>query len=107
VTLPGGRPPPTARLAAGVIVVRGGSVLMVCPTYKDHWDVPGGMVEPAETPLAACRREIREELGLDAGPLTCASVDWAPRHGADRVLFLFAAPALAGVDAGALRFPRR
>ena len=31
---------------------------------KGHWDFPKGHVERGETPLAACRREAREEAGL-------------------------------------------
>lgn len=42
-----------------------GDVLIVEPTYKDHWEVPGGIVETGETPIAACVRECREELGLE------------------------------------------
>ncbi|MEW2375992.1 NUDIX hydrolase [Micromonospora sp. NPDC047812] len=69
------------RAAAGVILRdQAGRVLVVHPTYKDVWEVPGGMVEPDESPADACTREIREELGLTvpAGALLC--VDWVPAN---------------------------
>jgi 8-oxo-dGTP diphosphatase len=67
-----------------------GRILMVRPTYKDYWDVPGGYVEPGESPRAACAREVREELGLtiQVGPLLV--VDWAPAEGeGDKILYVF------------------
>ena len=36
-------------------------VLLVNPTYKDTWLLPGGAVEANESPCAACRREVAEE----------------------------------------------
>lgn len=81
----------TPRVAAGALFLDGaGRVLLVHPTYKDTWDIPGGYVERGESPAAACRREILEELGLDRQPQRLISVDWAPheREG-DKLLFLF------------------
>ncbi len=81
----------TPRVAAGALFVHpDGRVLLVHPTYKDTWDIPGGYVERGESPAAACRREVREELGLDRAPLRLVAVDWAPsEHEGDKMLFIF------------------
>ena len=55
-----------------------GRVLLVNPVYKETWDLPGGAVEAEESPHAACRREIAEELGLDRPPGPVLAVDWVP-----------------------------
>jgi ADP-ribose pyrophosphatase YjhB (NUDIX family) len=68
-----------------------GRILLVDPTYKPDWDLPGGMAEANESPTDAVRRELREELGLDVtvGALLC--VDWASPHGPwdDLINFIF------------------
>ncbi|WP_433431373.1 NUDIX domain-containing protein [Nonomuraea sp. CA-141351] len=52
-----------ARAAAGALLFNdSGHVLLVRPTYKSYMDIPGGYVEPVETPYEACVREVREEL---------------------------------------------
>ncbi|MEV6757259.1 NUDIX hydrolase [Streptomyces sp. NPDC051214] len=69
----------------------GGRVLLVKPTYKEAWDLPGGMAEANESPQDAARRELSEELGLTAqiGRLLC--VDWVAPHGPwdDQLAFIF------------------
>ncbi|WP_448319703.1 NUDIX hydrolase, partial [Streptomyces sp. CO7] len=40
-----------------------GRVLIVDPSYKEGWDLPGGMVDDEE-PVAALERELQEELGI-------------------------------------------
>jgi 8-oxo-dGTP diphosphatase len=46
--------------------------------YPDCWTIPGGHVEPGETPDEAIRRELREEMALDV-PLTVWRTVDAPR----------------------------
>jgi 8-oxo-dGTP diphosphatase len=85
-------PPMTRpRLAAGVLIRNPrGEVLMVKPTYKEGWDIPGGYVEPAESPADACAREVTEELGLSLRPGRLLVVDWAPHPAeGDKLLFVF------------------
>lgn len=78
-------------VAAGVLFFDdAGRILLVQPTYKDHWDIPGGYVETGETPAQAAAREVREELGIKAavGPLLVA--DWAPHPDeGDKLLLVF------------------
>src|SRR6267154_376057 len=67
------------RMAAGALCRdRAGRVLLVDPVYRDTWDLPGGAVEAEESPQAACRREVIEELGLDHPVGRILAVDWVP-----------------------------
>lgn len=33
-------------------------ILLLEPTYKDNWEIPGGIIEENESPKEACEREI-------------------------------------------------
>jgi 8-oxo-dGTP pyrophosphatase MutT (NUDIX family) len=60
--------------AGAMIFDRSGRLLILKPTYKSGWTIPGGVMEAdGETPWEACWREVREECGLDlrAGRLAC------------------------------------
>ena len=62
---------------------RKGRLLILKPTYKSGWTLPGGIVEAdGETPWEACRREAREECGLRLRRGTLVCVDFPrPRPG--------------------------
>ncbi|MBB5785592.1 NUDIX domain-containing protein [Jiangella mangrovi] len=100
-------PPPMTRprVAAGALFFDGeGRVLLVKPTYKDGWDIPGGYVEPAETPLEACMREVREELGFDPTVRQLLVTDWAPSESeGDKLLFVFDGGTLTPEQIAALK----
>ncbi|WP_280414136.1 NUDIX hydrolase [Nocardia carnea] len=82
--------PARARLAAGALFVRDDDILLVHKTYGNGWDIPGGYLEPGEAPSMACRREVREELGIDRAPGRLLVHDWAPSSGeGDKILYVF------------------
>lgn len=65
--------------AAGALITgTDGNILLVKPYYRDHWSLPGGMVDHGETPERACAREITEELGLELSVGRLLVIDWAP-----------------------------
>jgi 8-oxo-dGTP diphosphatase len=66
---------PAIPVSAGAMIFdRAGRLLILKPTYKSGWTIPGGVMEAdGETPWDACRREVSEECGLDvrSGRLAC------------------------------------
>jgi 8-oxo-dGTP diphosphatase len=64
--------------AAALLTDDRGRVLLVEPTYKPYFEIPGGAVEADESPYAAVVRELKEELGLPARPGRLLVVDWVP-----------------------------
>src|SRR3954454_13088814 len=83
---------PRKRVAADVIVRdQHGRVLLVNPTYKPDWDLPGGMAEANEPPEDAVRRELIEELDLAVVLRGLLVVDWVAPHGPwdDQIAFVF------------------
>lgn len=73
---------PRVRAAAGALFFDAtGRVLLVKPTYKSDWEIPGGMTERDESPLTTCVREVREELGIEPVIGELLGVDWVPPQG--------------------------
>lgn len=70
---------PGKRIGAGLVCRDGqGRVLLVKPTYKPAWEVPGGTVEAGESPAAGLAREVLEELGVALVIGRLLVIDWLP-----------------------------
>src|ERR1700680_3274578 len=77
-------PLPGIPVSAGALIFdRAGRLLILKPTYKSGWTIPGGVMEAdGESPWEACRREVREETGIDVVRGRLAAVDFRrPRPG--------------------------
>lgn len=66
-------------------------VLLCELTYKRDWDLPGGVLEPDESPRTGAERELTEELGLSVTAGRLLLTDWLPAWGGwdDAVCLVF------------------
>ena len=60
-------------VVAGVLYAADGHILLTQRSPGKHlaglWEFPGGKCEPGEAPHDALRRELREEIGIEAGAI--------------------------------------
>jgi 8-oxo-dGTP pyrophosphatase MutT (NUDIX family) len=69
---------PTRALAVCVQVTPAGVEVLLVRSRRGTWTIPGGRIDPGETPERAAVRELSEEAGVAAasvdGPVTYVSV---------------------------------
>lgn len=85
-------------MGAGVLFVNAaGDPLLVEPTYKPNWEIPGGIVEAGEDPQTCATREVREELGLEVAVGRMLVIDHRtdPPPKGDSIMIVYDGGALA------------
>ena len=55
--------PPIAAITSALALAFDGERILMTNLRQRGWDIPGGHLEPGETPEAAMRREVMEEAG--------------------------------------------
>lgn len=83
---------PTKRvISQGLLRDQQGRVLLCELTYKNEWDLPGGVVEVGEAPAPGLVRELQEELAVTVDVQGLVTVNWLPawRGWDDACLFVF------------------
>lgn len=85
--------PPRIPASAGALIFDdAGRLLILKPSYKKGWTIPGGQIDPTgESPWEACVRETREECGLEVvrGRLVCVDFRRPKPRRPGGVRFLF------------------
>ena len=101
---------PKKRMGAGCLFFDAqGRVLLVRPTYKPVWEIPGGITELNEFPLHCCRREVQEELGLvrDIGDLLVVDYNRPAGARTESLMFIFSGGVLSAEEIAAIRLPSK
>lgn len=99
---------PKKRMGAGALFLdEQGRLLLVNPTYKPEWEIPGGIVEQDESTRQACIREVREEIGLTKPIERLLSVSYKAGHAnqTEALMFVFWGGVLTAEDIAAIRLP--
>ncbi len=82
---------PKKRMAASAICFNEqGNLLIVKPTYRDYWLLPGGCVEEDESPREACLRELKEELNISVTLERLVGIDYLSRENEETECMQFA-----------------
>jgi len=83
---------PKKRMASGALFFdASGKLLVLRTTYKETWEIPGGVVEDDESPREAVEREIKEEIGLSKHftKLMCVDYQHAEESRTESLMFIF------------------
>lgn len=100
---------PKKRMGAGCLFSdEQNRVMLVKPTYKPDWEIPGGIVELNESPKQCCQREVREELGIekDIGGLLVVDYNSQMEGRTESLMFIFNGGVLTASEIKSIQIPR-
>jgi 8-oxo-dGTP diphosphatase len=64
--------PPDIPLSFAIVIARAPSgIVLVFNRYRRVWELPGGLIDPGESPRESAQRELHEEAGCHVD-----SLDW-------------------------------
>jgi 8-oxo-dGTP diphosphatase len=78
---------PNYTVGAVCVLEHEGEVLMLSQPHRRGWSLPGGLVDPGETPAEGVAREVREEVGLDIDPGDQVAVGFHPHSQSIDVIY--------------------
>ncbi len=83
---------PKKRMSAGVLFFnKEGMILILKPSYKDNWTLPGGACNKNESPRQTGEREVKEEINIEVNlkRLVAVIYNWAKGDVDENVMWWF------------------
>lgn len=100
---------PTVYVGSGALITNAANeILLVNPTYKPGWEIPGGTMDPHEYPRETVRRELVEELGFELEVGRVLVVDFClarPQRPKPSIMYVFDCGTLDAHQQAAIRLP--
>lgn len=96
------------RIAAGMLFLdEHDRILLLEPTYRPFWLLPGGTVEADESPLQAAMRETQEEVHLTVERARLLCIDYVERSSeiGESLQFIFYGGVLSNEQIASIALP--